>query len=191
METKKKIVENWLPRYTGVPLKNFGRYILLTNFDRYVELFANWHRVPVHGQDKPMPSATAHGITIINFGMGSATAATVMDLLSAIHPEAVLFLGKCGGLKHRAKLGEPHPPHRRDPRRRHEQRLFPSRGARPAPRSPCRRPSPPPSATTSRTTGPAPFTRPTAASGSTTTEFKKYLKKVRAMASTWRPPPSS
>jgi AMP nucleosidase len=105
METKKNIVENWLPRYTGVPLKGFGRYILLTNFDRYVDLFANWNRVPVHGRSKPMASATAHGITIINFGMGSATAATVMDLLSAIHPEAVLFLGKCGGLKHRAKIG--------------------------------------------------------------------------------------
>ncbi|MDI1336774.1 MAG: AMP nucleosidase [Lacunisphaera sp.] len=105
METKKKIVENWLPRYTGVPLKNFGRFILLTNFDRYVEQFAHWHRVPVHGRNKPMTSATAHGITIINFGMGSATAATVMDLLSAIKPEAVLFLGKCGGLKHRAKIG--------------------------------------------------------------------------------------
>jgi AMP nucleosidase len=105
METKKKIVENWLPRYTGVPLKGFGRYILLTNFDRYVELFANWNRVPVHGRGKPMTSATAGGISIINFGMGSATAATVMDLLSAINPEAVLFLGKCGGLKHRAKIG--------------------------------------------------------------------------------------
>jgi AMP nucleosidase len=105
METKKKIVENWLPRYTGVPLKGFGRFILLTNFDRYVELFAHWNRVTVHGRNKPMTSATAHGITIINFGMGSATAATVMDLLSAISPEAVLFLGKCGGLKHRAKIG--------------------------------------------------------------------------------------
>jgi len=105
MKTRQAIVENWLPRYTGVPLKNFGRYVLLTNFGRYVELFAQWHRVPVHGRNKPMTSATAGGITIINFGMGSATAATIMDLLSAIDPEAVLFLGKCGGLKHRAKIG--------------------------------------------------------------------------------------
>ncbi|MFI5335985.1 MAG: AMP nucleosidase, partial [Opitutales bacterium] len=105
METKKKIVANWLPRYTGVPLKDFGRYIILTNFDRYVELFAEWNHVPVKGRDKPMRSATAGGITIINFGMGSATAATIMDLLTAVHPDAVLFLGKCGGLKHRAKIG--------------------------------------------------------------------------------------
>ena len=106
METKQQIVTDWLPRYTGVPLKQFGRYVLLTNFDRYVELFAQWHRVPVHGRHKPMLSATAGNITIINFGMGSATAATVMDLLSAINPKAVLFLGKCGGVKHRAKIGD-------------------------------------------------------------------------------------
>ena len=106
LNTKQEIVRDWLPRYTGVPLKNFGRYVLLTNFDRYVEEFAHWHRVPVKGTDKPMPSATAGNITIINFGMGSATAATVMDLLSAVKPKAVLFLGKCGGLKHRAELGD-------------------------------------------------------------------------------------
>ncbi|HEY9155794.1 MAG TPA: AMP nucleosidase, partial [Opitutaceae bacterium] len=54
----------------------------------------------------PMTSATAGRITIINFGMGSPTAATIMDLLSAIHPKAVLFLGKCGGIKHRAEIGD-------------------------------------------------------------------------------------
>jgi AMP nucleosidase len=106
MKTRREIVRNWLPRYTGVPLKQFGEYILLTNFSRYVQLFAQWHKVPVQGIDKPMQSATAGDITIINFGMGSATAATVMDLLSAIKPKAVLFLGKCGAVKHRAKIGD-------------------------------------------------------------------------------------
>jgi len=105
MKSRREIVENWLPRYTGVPLSEFGEYILLTNFSQYVKLFAKWHRVPVKGKDKPMPNATADNITIINFGMGSATAATVMDLLSAIKPKAVLFLGKCGGVKHRAEVG--------------------------------------------------------------------------------------
>lgn len=106
LETRRDIVENWLPRYTGVPLDEFGDHILLTNFSRYVNLFAEWHQVPVRGLDRPMPSATAGRISIINFGMGSANAATVMDLLSAIHPHAVLFLGKCGGIKHRAELGD-------------------------------------------------------------------------------------
>jgi len=106
LTSRKDIVENWLPRYTGVPLKKFGDYILLTNFQHYVDLFAKAHKVPVRGRDKPMPSATKGEITIINFGMGSANAATVMDLLSAIMPKAVLFLGKCGGIKHRAEVGD-------------------------------------------------------------------------------------
>jgi len=83
MKTRREIVANWLPRYTGVPLNKFGGYVLLTNFDGYVQLFAQWHRVPVMGKDKPMTSATAGDITIIIFGMGSATAATVMDLLAS------------------------------------------------------------------------------------------------------------
>lgn len=106
METKKQIVENWLPRYTGTALKDFGEYILLTNFQNYVGYFAEKMKVEIKGADKPMPNATAGKITIINFGMGSANAATVMDLLSAIKPKAVLFLGKCGGLKKKNKLGD-------------------------------------------------------------------------------------
>ena len=106
MTTKNEIVKNWLPRYTGTTIDKFGKYILLTNFHNYVDLFAQWHKVKVQGADKPMPNATANGITIINFGMGSASAATVMDLLSAISPKAVLFLGKCGGLKKKNKLGD-------------------------------------------------------------------------------------
>ncbi len=106
MKTKEEIVQNWLPRYTGEKLENFGKYILLTNFSNYVTLFAQWNKVEIIGHGKPMQCATANNITIINFGMGSPTAATVMDLLTAIEPSAVLFLGKCGGLKKRNKLGD-------------------------------------------------------------------------------------
>ncbi len=106
MKTKQEIVQNWLPRYTGQGLKDFGEYILLCNFSNYVTLFAEMHKVPVVGMDKPMQCATAEDITIINFGMGSPGAATMMDLLSAITPKAVLFLGKCGGLKKKNKVGD-------------------------------------------------------------------------------------
>lgn len=106
MNSKQEIVENWLPRYTGMALEEFGEYILLTNFSNYLELFASDFNTEVIGKDKPMQSATANNITIINFGMGSAMAATIMDLLSAIQPKAVLFLGKCGGLKKKAKIGD-------------------------------------------------------------------------------------
>ena len=106
MKTKEEIVHNWLPRYTGQRLDSFGKYFLLTNFSNYVELFADWNNVEIVGTDRPMQCATADDITIVNFGMGSPTAATVMDLLSAVKPKAVLFLGKCGGLKRRNKLGD-------------------------------------------------------------------------------------
>lgn len=106
MKTKSDIVANWLPRYTGTSIKEFSKYILLVNFSQYVNLFAEWHDAEVRGLDRPMANATANGITILNFGMGSANAATVMDLLGAVRPKAVLFLGKCGGLKRKNKLGD-------------------------------------------------------------------------------------
>jgi len=107
MKTKEEIVNNWLPRYTGKKIESFGKYFLLTNFLYYVELFAKWNNVEVEGKDRNMPSATSDdGITIINFGMGSPNAATVMDLISAAEPNAVLFLGKCGGLKKKNMVGD-------------------------------------------------------------------------------------
>jgi AMP nucleosidase len=106
MKTKQEIVRDWLPRYTHRPLTGFGKYILLTNFTDYVESFAARFGVRVLGRGSPMQSATAEGITIVNFGMGSAMAATIMDLLTAVAPKAVLFLGKCGSLKPTMKVGD-------------------------------------------------------------------------------------
>jgi AMP nucleosidase len=106
MKTKKEIVDDWLPRYTGTALKDYGDYIILANFPRYLELFAKWQKTTIKGADRAMPSATSGRITLINFGMGSPNAATIMDLLSAVKPKACLFLGKCGGLKKKNKLGD-------------------------------------------------------------------------------------
>ena len=106
MKSKNDIVSNWLPRYTGTELADFGDYVLLTNFDNYVEKFAELVGAEVRGRDKAMRNATGDGISMINFGMGSANAATIMDLLSAINPKGVLFLGKCGGLKKKNQLGD-------------------------------------------------------------------------------------
>ena len=106
MKTKEEIVSNWLPRYTKRPLEDFGEYILLTNFNNYVEMFADRFGVPVLGHDANMTSSHASGITIINFGMGSPNAAIIMDLLSAVHPKACLFLGKCGGISKKNQIGD-------------------------------------------------------------------------------------
>lgn len=106
MKTKLEIAQNWLPRYTGTEIDEFGDYLLMTNFHNYVEKFADKFGCEIKGEDKTMQTATnSSGLTIINFGMGSPNAATIIDLLSARQPEGVLFLGKCGGLKKSTELG--------------------------------------------------------------------------------------
>lgn len=107
MKTKSEICNNWLPRYTGTPIEDFADYILLTNFQSYVNSFAEMQGVSVKGKDRAMPNATCKksNVSIINFGMGSPNAATIMDLLSARNPKGVLFLGKCGGLKRSTEIG--------------------------------------------------------------------------------------
>jgi AMP nucleosidase len=106
MKTKQEIIQNWLPRYTERPLTDFTDLILLTNFNNYVDIFAEWYGVPVLAKNGMMRNASAEGITIINFGMGSPNAALIMDILPAIKPKAVLFLGKCGGLRDKNNLGD-------------------------------------------------------------------------------------
>jgi AMP nucleosidase len=106
MKTKLDIAKNWLPRYTGTQIDEFGDYMLLTNFHNYVERFAERFNCDIKGIGKPMQTATnSAGLSIINFGIGSANAATIMDLLVARAPKGVLFLGKCGGLKHSTEIG--------------------------------------------------------------------------------------
>ena len=106
MLTKSEITRNWLPRYTGMPLDEFGDYILITNFGDYVRRFSKMFNCKIYGEDRTMQAATnADGLTIINYGMGSSNAATIMDLLTAVMPKGVLFLGKCGGLKESTEIG--------------------------------------------------------------------------------------
>lgn len=106
MKDRLDIARDWLPRYTGMPIDKFGDYILLTNFSNYVDMFVQKFGCDVYGQGRAMQAATnSAGLSIVNFGMGSANAATVMDLLSARSPDGVLFLGKCGGLKHSTEIG--------------------------------------------------------------------------------------
>ncbi len=106
MISKLEIAKNWLPRYSGTQIDEFGDYMLITNFQNYVTNFAEKFNCEIRGKDKPMQTATNNdGLSIINFGIGSANAATIMDLLIARQPKGVLFLGKCGGLKESTELG--------------------------------------------------------------------------------------
>jgi len=109
---RKKSAADWLPRYTGMPLDMFRKHILLTNFHQYVDVFAKRFDAQVFGMAtgdsfaKSMQAASSDTMTIVNLGIGSPAAAIAMDLLTAIGPEAALFLGKCGGVKHDIELGD-------------------------------------------------------------------------------------
>ena len=106
MDTKLEIAKNWLPRYTGMPLEKFGDHILITNFKDYITKFAERFSVEIYGEGRAMQACTNNdGLTIINYGIGSPNAATIMDLLVAVNPKGVLFLGKCGGLKDSSEIG--------------------------------------------------------------------------------------
>ena len=101
-----EIAKNWLPRYTGMSIDAFGDHILLTNFHHYTRRFCEIFGCEIMGEDRPMQAATNdQGLTIINFGIGSANAATIMDLLVARAPKGALFLGKCGGLHKSSEIG--------------------------------------------------------------------------------------
>ena len=106
MDTKLEIAKNWLPRYTGMPLELFGDYILITNFKDYITKFSERFQCEIYGEGRAMQASTnTDGLTIINYGIGSPNAATIMDLLVAVKPKGVLFLGKCGGLKNSSEIG--------------------------------------------------------------------------------------
>lgn len=190
MKTKEEIVRNWLPRYTGEQLEHFGQYILLTNFSNYVEMFAQWNDVPIIGKDRPMQCATANNITIINFGMGSPTAATIMDLLTALEPKAVLFLGKCGGLKKRNKIGDLILPIAAIRGEGTSNDYFPPK-YRHSPLSPCRKRSPPPYVITPAITGQVFAIPPTAVSGNMMKFLKNTCKRLGPMPLIWKRPPFS
>ena len=68
MENKYEIAKDWLPRYTGMDVDDFGDYILLTNFQNYVEEFSERFAADIQGESRPMSSCTNDvGLSIINF----------------------------------------------------------------------------------------------------------------------------
>ena len=105
MKNKEQIVADWLPRYTGMPIEEFWTIHSACQF-----FLITWKCLPNDLMQIStlvnMSASSAEDITIINFGMGSANAATIMDLLTAIQPKACLFLGKCGGTKKKNKVGD-------------------------------------------------------------------------------------
>lgn len=106
-KAKKAIARDMLERYTGSPLKAFRRRIILTNFDYYLKRFKMKGRVQCFsGSVMQVCHSGKLDVSLIDFSIGSPTAALIMELLAGVQPKAVLFLGMCGGLHRSLKVGD-------------------------------------------------------------------------------------
>jgi len=96
-----------LERYSGSRVENFQSNLLLTNFPRYVEYFADKRGVEVEeGSMFKVAHSPQEEISILDFKIGSPAAALVVDLCSFLPIKASLLLGMCGGLRRRYQVGD-------------------------------------------------------------------------------------
>ncbi len=96
-----------LERYTGSEISEFGSFILLVNFPRYLEDFAKLHDVPVRTGHWAAAHDRESGVSVINFGVGSPSAGIVTHCLSYLHQaRAVLMIGMCGGIDDGLEVGD-------------------------------------------------------------------------------------
>ncbi len=106
-KAKQKIASDMLERYTGSPVKDFRKQIILTNFHHYIERF---HKICGDKRSQGSAMGVVHSekadVSIVDFSIGSPTAALIIELLSAVDPKAVLLLGMCGGLHRTLKVGD-------------------------------------------------------------------------------------
>lgn len=106
-KAKLKIARDMLERYTGSPIEQFRKQIILTNFDYYMERFHNLCGTSRHrGSVFSVVHSDKTDVSIVDFSVGSPTAALVIELLAVLDPKAVLFLGMCGGLHRSLKVGD-------------------------------------------------------------------------------------
>lgn len=104
---KLAIARNMLERYTGTRAKDFNKHIILTNFEYYMDRFSKRYNAPlVSGSVMRVAHSKSLGVSIVDFKIGSPTAALVIEMLSSIEPDAVLMLGMCGGLHRDLKIGD-------------------------------------------------------------------------------------
>lgn len=106
MQRPDKIAHDTLERYTGSAVGDFGKYILLTNFAKYVETFAALTRSEVKDFNWKVAHWKEKNLSILDFGIGSPVAGMAMDLLTYLDPTVVLMLGMCGGIDDGVEVGD-------------------------------------------------------------------------------------
>jgi AMP nucleosidase len=121
-----------LHHYTGTSAEHFQKFVLLTNYQRYVDEFIALGRAEIAnggeyeafvepgtlpgGSDKPpsLPQMPAYhlkrgdgdGVTLVNIGVGPSNAKTITDHIAVLRPHCWLMLGHCAGLRRSQLLGD-------------------------------------------------------------------------------------
>lgn len=104
---QKKFALDTLERYSGSEMKDFQPFIIITNFPRYVEYFADKHPCKVsEGSMFKVAHCPRLKISMLDFKIGSPAAALVVDLCAFLPCYGMLLLGMCGGLREDYKIGE-------------------------------------------------------------------------------------
>jgi AMP nucleosidase len=102
-----EIARQTLERYSGCEVAQFHSNLIITNFPRYVEYFAESRGVQVHeGSMFKVAHCPKEEVSILDFKIGSPAAALVVDICSFLPIRASVLLGMCGGLRRRYKVGE-------------------------------------------------------------------------------------
>jgi AMP nucleosidase len=107
-EEKRKIAADMLERYTGHAVADFQQQIILTNFNYYTARFNILLKDAKYTEGSAFKASSSKSakVTIVEFGVGSAMAALIIELLSVVDPRAVLFLGMCGAVHSSLRVGD-------------------------------------------------------------------------------------
>lgn len=106
-EMEKQVALQTLERYSGSKAEDFQSSLILTNFPRYVQYFAEIKNVEVlQGTTFEVAHCPKEEVSILDFKIGSPAAALVVDICSFLPIQTSILLGMCGGLRRRYQIGE-------------------------------------------------------------------------------------
>lgn len=104
---EERIARETLERYSGSSIEDYQPYLLLTNFSRYVQFFAGSRNLNIHsGSMFQVVHSPKEQVSLLDFKIGSPSAALVVDLCAHLPVKAALLLGMCGGLRANYNVGD-------------------------------------------------------------------------------------
>lgn len=104
---EERIARDTLERYSGSLPDLYQDFLILTNFSKYVEYYAETRGLEVYeGAMFQVAHSKEENISILDFKIGSPAASLVADVCAYLPFKAAVFLGMCGGLRHHYSVGD-------------------------------------------------------------------------------------